>query len=339
MRPVIVCVAVPILMLLALTLLTPAGWAQGLTATEMERLASASGPNPTTGPAGDAPLLANGGLLYLTSLDSGDGTFAVYDPATNGWTTLTGYDTVCQMAVGTGGELYALRYSTTQIEVYDSGSDTWSYVMDGPPGATGEKCNLEITREGEFLYTEWQGSAVHYTSGGTWHTFSLPFTTNVMGDYDPATHQYVIGEAWTLYAHLIDLTSWTITDFVLGVPGNGENARFSSVMDNRYYVQADSNIYSFDLSNPTLPAQDHGHPTYYTSSAADRASGIIYVGSLDGSAVSVFDPAAGTLVPVAPSGLSTWHSSLAFAAPWEDSMPFADGFESGDTSSWSTTVP
>jgi hypothetical protein len=45
------------------------------------------------------------------------------------------------------------------------------------------------------------------------------------------------------------------------------------------------------------------------------------------------------MTSLAPSGVSTWHSSLAFAAPWDDPMLFGDGFESGDTSAWSATVP
>jgi hypothetical protein len=338
MRHLVICAAGATAMSLALTLLMPLGWARGLPATEMDRASGAIGPVAAGGPVDTPPQRSDGGLLYLTSLVTPNSTFVVYDPATNSWTTLNGYETGCQMAVGIGGELYAYLYSPPQIEVYDPGSDTWSYVMAAPPGTTGMYCNLEVTRDGEFLYTESFGTAVHYTQGGTWHTFSVPFTTNVMGDYDPAAHQYVIGELYTLNAHLIDLTTWTITDFV-GALSNGEYARFSSVMDGRYYCQADGSIYSYNLSTPSEPPQDHGYPGYYPSSAADRASHVIYVASLDGSQLQLFDPAAGTMTSLAPSGIFINISSLAFAAPWEATMPFSDGFESGNTSAWSATVP
>ena len=335
MRPPIVCLAAPTLLLLVSSLLAPAGWAQGLTATETERGLVGSGVNPA--PGDDSPR-ANGGLLYLVSLEPGYDTFMVYDPVTSAWTPLNGYETGCQMAVSIAGNLYARRRDPDQIEVYDPNTDSWSYVMESPPGTTGTYCNLEITRNGQFLFTDGATTAVHYTAGGTWHSFDLPFTVNLLGDYDPDTQQYVIGEEYTLYAHMIDLTSWTITDFLLGPASTGEASRFGSLMGGRFYCQANTPIYSYDLADPAEPPQDHGYQQYYPSSAADRAAQVIYVASLDGTQLWRFNPADGTMIPLTPQGTWLAHSSIAFAAPWEKYV-FSDGFESGDTSAWSATVP
>lgn len=266
----------------------------------------------TPGPLAPPRPLANGGLLYKTSLDIGDLGFSVYDPATNVWTTLTPFETGCQMASGSDGTLFAHDYYNGDIRAYDPATDTWSYVIGGPPGASGYYCNLEVTVAGEFLYTEANSSTLWYTTGGVWNTMALPFTTNAMGDYEPATDQYVIGQYATTNAHLIDVHTWTITDFSSSV-GNGEYARFGVVMSNRYYFEAGgSNIHWFDLGNPAAPPVDSGlYLAWYSSAAADRANHIIYVASLDGTQLWAYDEATNTGTPLA-GGSYGWHSSLTF---------------------------
>jgi hypothetical protein len=84
------------------------------------------------------PLQASG-LLYLTSLETGDpgeDSFSVYDPLADAWTTLTAYDTGCRMATSAGGQLYAHGFTNT-IDVYDPATDTWSVVMAAPGGSSG----------------------------------------------------------------------------------------------------------------------------------------------------------------------------------------------------------
>ena len=276
------------------------------------------------------PPLNDDGLLYMTSLDVGDSTFAVYDPAADAWTTLHPYETSSQMAVSADGRLFAHNFHTGNIDRYRPATDTWIPVMSGPPGASGYLGNLKITREGEFLYTESTVSTLWYTAGGTWHTLALPFIGNAMGDYDPTTDQYVVGEDHTTNAHMIDVHTWAITDYASPVP-NGETARSGVVLDNRYYFEAaGSNLHSFDLGNPALPPLDHGvSPGWYTSAAADRHGALVYSAALDGTTLNVFDPATSALTPLTGYGTATWHTSLAFVpgppiAAWKEAPSFAE---------------
>jgi uncharacterized repeat protein (TIGR01451 family) len=268
--------------------------------------------------------LQNPGLLYLTSLDIGNTLFAVYDPATDSWTTLAPYETGVQMAVSASGQLFAYGYSTGTIDLYDPATDTWSPVMPAPPGATGQYGNLEITNQGEFFYTEADATTLWYTSGGVWNTFALPFTSNVMGDYDPTTDQYVVGQLWTTNAHLIDVHTFAITDYTSPV-GNGEYARFSVVMGNRYYFEAgQSNIHYFDLSNPAAPPVDTGvNWGFYSSAAGDRANNVIFNASLDSMDLVLYDATANTLTPLNGYGNGGWHSSVAYAVASEPQTGFA----------------
>lgn len=275
---------------------------------------SAIGVTASRGPFDELQPENGSGLLYLTSIDAGTDLFAVYDSATDTWTELNPYDTSAQMAVSVTGTLYAYRSSPYQIDVYDAANDLWSYFMDAPAGTGGAKGNLKITAAGEFLYTEYQDTNLYYTDGGVWHSLALPFAGNAMADYDPTTNQFVAGEATTVNAHLIDLDTWAITDFTLGPGYNGEYGRFWTVMNNRYYYCTHSDpIYSYDLSDPSQPAYDHGVlPGYYVSSAADRANNLIYVASLDGTELWVFDAGTDTLTMLAGNSYDLWHSSLAF---------------------------
>lgn len=264
------------------------------------------------------PLAVTGGKLYLTSLDIGgigDDYFAVYDPATNAWTTLTPYETGCSMAVDIAGNLYAYGHDTDTIDRYHPGTDTWSAVMAAPPGTNGAYCNLEITNQGQFIYTQAQNSTLWYTSGGAWNSLAMGFTGNIMGDYDPTTDQYIVGEFSTVNAHLFDVHDWSVTHFTAGPGTNGEYARFASILDGHYYYQTSANIYSYDLSSPATPGTDHGFPAYYPSSAVDRVNQVIYVAGLYLDTLSLFDPAAGTLTPLAAPTGSGAHSSLAYAVP------------------------
>jgi len=268
---------------------------------------------PTTpGPLAALRPLLNGGLLYKTSLDSYDPGFQVYDPATNSWTTLTPFETGCQMAVGSDGTLFAHDYYNADIRAYDPATDTWAPVIAGPPGAAGQYCNLEVTVAGEFLYTEVNNPTLWYTVGGVWNTVPLPFTANAMGDYEPASDQYVIGQWATTNAHLVDVHTWGITDYNSPV-GNGEYARFGVVMSNRYYFEAGgSNIHWFELANPAAPPVDSGVSlSWYGSAAADRANHLIYIASLDGTQLWAYDEATNSATPLA-GGSSGYHSSLAF---------------------------
>ena len=282
-------------------------------------------------PENPSKTLQASGLLYLTSLDIGDTTFAVYDPEIDSWTALTPYETGCQMAVSSTGQLYAYGFNTQTIDLYDPATDTWIPIFPTPPGSTGYYCNLEITNTGEFLYTEVWASTLWYTMGGVWNTLVLPFTANAMGDYDPTTDQYIIGQASTTNAHMIDVHTWTIIDYFSPV-GNGEYARFGVVMGNRYYFEAGaSNIHYFDLSNPALPPIDTGlnWGGFYTSAAGDRANMVIYNASLDSTVLVLFDPVANTLAPLTGDGYA-WHSSVAFVPSGGEQAPIFAQIENWD---------
>lgn len=299
-----------VLVALVLTLPAAAGAQAGRTPDTAGNAPPARPAQESVGPR----TLDGGGLLYLTSLDIGNAVFAAYDPATDSWTALAPYETGAQMAVSAAGQLYAYGYSTGTIDVYDPATDTWAAVMAAPPGASGQHGNLEISFDGEFLYTEPWGNTLWYTDGGAWNTMALPFNCDAMGDYDPLQHQYVLGEAWTTNAHLVDLDTWAITDFYSPV-GNGEYSRFSVATDGRYFFEAGgSNIHSFYLGDPGLPPFDHGvSGPWYGSAAADRANHLIYVASIDGSQLWAFDLAS-TLTPLTGYG-GVYHSSVAFVAP------------------------
>jgi hypothetical protein len=256
-------------------------------------------------------------VVYLTSLDLGNGHFARYNVATDTWTRLNDYDTNAQMAVSTSGVLYARNALTGFIQRYHPGSDTWSNVMPGPVVIGSEPGNLEITTTGRFLYTQVDNNVIYYAdTGGGWNTASIGINHNAMGDYDPTSNQYVLGEYGGESAYLVDVSTFASTAFNNSVDNNGEYARFSSVANNRYYFQYGSiPVHYFDLSNNLAAAQSTGvtlPDSFYNASAADRANNRLFVGSLDGFEFDAMDLASNTLVPLANYIDIGNHSSLAF---------------------------
>lgn len=287
-----------------------------------------------------APVV-RGAPLYLSSVDGGNNTFAMYDPLSNTWTPLNPFPTSVQMAVGADGELYGWNRTTGMIQIYDPIADAWSDVMPAPVGPTGVYGNLEITVDGMFLYTERTRDLLYHSSPAGWSTVPLGFPASAAGDYDPTTNQYVIGELNSGTAHQIDLSTWAITDFTEGPGTNGNPVRFGVVMENQYFYQfARIGIHSFDLSDPTLPAVDvSGDYGGFTDSAAgDRADGKIYIATVNGSGLLVWDLATATLTALAPYQNIGNRSSLAYAGaapkapvdPPSCSLSGVAGLQSGD---------
>ncbi len=231
-------------------------------------------------PVGTPRALSAGGLLYLTSLNIGNSTFAVYDPATDAWTTLAPYETGCQMAVSASGQLYAYGYNTGTIDLYDPGSDTWTPVLGRSAGSLRASTATwrSPTPASSCTPSTTTRCGTPRAECGTHSPCRL--LANAVGDYDPTADQYVIGQYQTTNAHRIDVHTWAITNYASAV-GNGEWARFGVAMGNRFYFEAGgSNVHSFDLASPAAPPVDHGvYPGWYTSAAADRANAVIYVAS------------------------------------------------------------
>jgi hypothetical protein len=261
----------------------------------------------------------NGGTVYLTSIDASNGHFAKYDVATNTWTRLADYFTNAQMAVSAAGELYARNTQTGMIQRYNPITDTWANVLNGPTGVGNSQGNLEITADGRFFYTALDGNSLRFTdASGNWQTANLSIIHNAMGDYDPTSNQYVIGERNSDNARLVDVNTLAVTAFLNGPPGNGEIARFSSIVNDKYYFQYGSlPVHTYDLTNNLAAAQSTGFvppSAFYNASAAARNSNGLFVASLNGSVFDYFDLDSNSLVNLANYVSIGNHSSLAYVS-------------------------
>jgi len=253
---------------------------------------------------------AGTGKVYVYAKYCGYDTpyFAVYDVATDTWTDLNTYSTCAMMAVSRNGTLFAYGESSGSIDVYNPGTDAWSFYRSAPPITPGDWDwgNLEITKDGVFLYTQENHNTLYYAvgAGGSWNSVSLSFTPNMQGDYDPISNQYVVGEQDSTNAHMIDVNTFAVTDFISPPGDSGENKTFAVVMGGRYYYQAYAEpIRSLNLSNPADPAQTHGAAlgsAYFLDGAADRMSNTIYVKDQVGGTGGFyyFDPSSGVYSPL-----------------------------------------
>jgi autotransporter-associated beta strand protein len=268
-------------------------------------------------------------LIYRTSANFGtslgDDGFEVYNTLTNTWTPLNPYPTNAQMTVSTSGNLYARNELTGNIQVYNSGSDTWSNVMAGP-AAGSNMGDLEVTTSGQFYYYEATNNQLFYNTGpGTWNSISMPASLSMSGDYDPATNALYISQFNSTAMFKVDATTHAVTPFNIGSTGDGEFRRFGEVLGNRFYAMGgnQANVaYSFDVTNPAAAQQFttiSGNPSitsFYPSGAADPGAGAIFINALSGTgAFGKWNPTTNTLTTLAAPTISlNNHSTLALVS-------------------------
>lgn len=256
--------------------------------------------------------LGAGGVLYKHSLDANN-QFDRYDPGSNSWTQLTGYSSYNQMAVS-GTDLFALNANTNMIQKYNPGSDTWSDVMAGPNNfhAYG---NLERLNNGEFVIHSSYSGSIDYTVGGVWNSTNLGFQPDAMGSYDAASNRLIIGEYGSDRFHVVNAGNMTQVGQIGMGNFNGEYARGSTVLNGRFYTQYGStNLLSIDIGSIAGPI-DQGPGTsygFYDSIAADQPGGLVYIASLDGSQLKVWDSGNNNVTNLAGGFNNGNHSSLSF---------------------------
>ncbi|MBL1216245.1 MAG: hypothetical protein D8M59_01980 [Planctomycetes bacterium] len=247
--------------------------------------------------------------LYLTSLD-GTGYFASYDPGSDTWTTLTNYNTFCQFAAGSGGELYGYGNDSDMIQLYDPGSDTWSDVMPGP--GIQQKGNLEVTADGEFIYHGVDSSTLYYTVGGVWNKLALDIPPNAIGDYDPATNRLAYAELRGYRMVVVDMNTLGTNVYSGESEGNGEWGRGGAIYGNECYYQWGSmEVRSFNMDTMVGPNSLGGGYGFYDS-LASTPDGDLYVCSLSGSQLQRIEIATGIVTPLTGYGSVGNHSSIAY---------------------------
>ena len=265
---------------------------------------------------GVSPLAAEAGTLYYTSINSGDTTFARYDPVLGGWHALSPYDTRTQMAASGDGSLYAYDDARDVIQRYRAQSDSWADFMPGP-GVSNRWGDLEVTRSGRFLYTAFNGERLYYSGAeGKWGSVELPFRTAAFADYDPLTNRYVVGEYSTGRIHAIDLESFEITSYASG-GGASEMRRMGSILDDAFYENSSSRgLRVWDLSDPASPPTWIEQPgnSAWLASAADREHDVLYAVDLFRGGFFALDALAGSthFRVLASAPLLGNHSSLVY---------------------------
>ena len=237
------------------------------------------------------------GRVYLTYISGGPQPFGAYDVSTGNWTYLTSLSTAHQMAVDRYGKLYLLNFGDRRIRVYEPLANTTIPVPGIPPlpfaPAPG---NLEVTRDGGFVLTQFNLPNLYYVRPGwpAWKWLLLSFQPNMTGDYDPYAHQLVLNETVWQNCHLIYVDALiqsdtlVVTSFSSGVPQGGPQ-RFGAVVDGHWYSQFGINpVRVTDLSDwdplfaDFAPLGSYLPPMNTASSAADRLGRVIYAANIAG---------------------------------------------------------
>jgi hypothetical protein len=251
------------------------------------------------------------GVLYRVSIDAGSNDFSRYDIASDSWETLTPFATQSQMATSVDGRLFAWNVTAGEIQEYDPGTDTWSFIQAAPP-VSPFRGNLEYRANGEWVYTQRNNSNLYYTSGGVWQSMALPFPPNATGDYDAVTDALILGQYASSHNHAINLGTMAVTSFTLDNSAISETRRCGQVRNGLFYYQNGSNsLRSVNLNdNTAAPVDVVSNTDYYPSCAASEVSNDLYINALNGSSLNRFSLDDNLMYPLAGHTTFSNHSSI-----------------------------
>lgn len=261
-------------------------------------------------------LLGSGKVYYSDSNSFGPTTpFYEYDVATDTWTPrapLPAANTT-QLASDEMGNVYALP-EDGKVYRYDPGTDSWVYVMDGPPASVGRN-NVSAfeAHNGEFYWGRDFTTTLYYTVGGVWNVIETARSISAGAAIDRSTGRIYIRTVGELGFFVFDPASATfpqICNFGLGVL---ENSRVGAFYNGEFFSRHELGTYqAIDVS--TCSVTDTGAaPTSSHSSAGEDEVGNIYSnGWNDDIVFEVFNVPTNTLTRLmdAPDIPDNAHSTL-----------------------------
>ncbi len=269
-------------------------------------------PAPAAGPAAGGPLLAPTDTAWSWDFFSGDlGSFPLNNfPAFSD--------------VGSNfGDLFALDFDPTATTLYALDSSTMQF-------GTLSLANAALTAIGPSAPTQpgqnlWSGMTVHPVTG-TIYASAIAGAVNV--PYSLYTINPTTGAPTLLGS---DAATMAMIDIAINCAG--EMYGHDIIADSIY--QIDPTDGSVTLVGPTGVNSNFAQGMDF-----DNEAGVLYAWTYQGGGANQYgtiDLATGDLTPLFSSNpIGEWEGAVQ-----NECIPpiFADGFESGDTSSWSSTVP
>jgi hypothetical protein len=269
-------------------------------------------PAPAGRPAAGGPLLAPTDTGWAWDFFTGDlGSFPLNNfPAFND--------------VGSNlGELFALDFDPTATTLYALDSDTLAFgTLDLATAAFTPIGPSAPTQPGQNL---WSGMTIHPVTG-TIYASAIAGAVNV--PYSLYTINPTTG-APTLVGS--DATAMAMIDIAINCAGE----MYGHDIDDDVIYQIDPADGSVTLVGPTGVNSNFAQGLDF-----DNEAGVLYAWTYQGGGANQYgtiDLATGDLTPLFSSNpIGEWEGAVQ-----NECIPpiFEDGFESGDTSSWSSTVP
>src|SRR5262245_26843916 len=133
-----------------------------------------AGPSPAARASfGPADPKADASKVYYSDCNSFDPNtpFFEYDVASDSWAEMAPLVTTntTQLASDENGVVYSLP-EDGKIYAYDRSSNTWIFLMNGPPAAVGRNAiSMFEANGGEFYWGKDGGTTLYYTVGGVWN--------------------------------------------------------------------------------------------------------------------------------------------------------------------------
>lgn len=282
-----------------------------------------AGPSPVARASlGAADPKADAAKVYYSDANSFDPStpFFEYDVASDSWAEMAPLVTTntTQLASDENGVVYSLP-EDGKIYAYDRPSNTWIFVMDGPPPAVGRNAvSMFEANGGEFYWAKDATTTLYYTVGGVWNSISTPRTLSSGAATDRDTGLIYVRTYSELGFSAFDPTGPSFPQICDYGSGVAENSRVGAYFDGEFYTREQSGTYqAIDIA--TCDVRDTGTaPNSSHSATGEDTEGNIYSnGWTDDTVFELYDAVTNDLNGLAPAPdiPDNSHSTLVAATP------------------------
>jgi hypothetical protein len=270
---------------------------------------------PLRTPQGTNPL--GSGKVYFSDCNSFGPTtpFYEYDVATNTWTQrafLPAANTT-QLASDERGNVHALP-EDGKVYRYNSSTDSWVFVMDGPPASVGRNnVSMFETHNGTFYWGRDFTTTLYYTVGGVWNAIETPRALSAGSAVDRGTGRIYIRTVGELGFFAFEPASATFPQICDVGGGVSEDSRVGAFFDGEFFSRDFAGAYqAIDVSTCAVSDTGVAPASVHSATDEDEVGNIYSNGWEDETIFEVFNVPTNTLTRLAdaPEIPENAHSTL-----------------------------
>lgn len=235
--------------------------------------------------------------VYMANWAGFDGTFSIYDIASNTWQAGPALPVASRGQIAADGSNVYMLGTDGNVYLYTSSSNSWA--VNGT-GVSLSNFAFFAAADGNLYACSATSSTLNIRSGGTWSTLTLPAPCSLAGGLDAIAHELYIQTYGTAGFSVIDTRTNTLARTVTNGTVIGENSSSAAPLYGQFYTRNyGGDILRVDGTSGTLTDTGVDPTQQHNGFAADPSRGVIYTSA--SGVFNSYDPASGALTSLAAS--------------------------------------